>query len=118
MTPAAKVLYPLDFGALAVLPHGQIVGFCGVFRTFGCFIKISKKFYIFCILHLTLPPGGVKCTAEYAEVTNGQTLGRVVARREEIIPARESDGCFVSPVLFFEAGMYYPGLQERRSEEE
>jgi hypothetical protein len=36
-TPASKVLCPLDFVALAVLPHGQIVGFCGVFWTFdGC----------------------------------------------------------------------------------
>ena len=35
-----KILWPLDFGALVVLPHGQIVGFCGVFRTFGSCIKI------------------------------------------------------------------------------
>ena len=37
LTPASKVLCPLDFVALAVLPHGQIVGFCGVFWIFdGC----------------------------------------------------------------------------------
>ncbi len=37
LTPASKVFCPLDFGVLGVLPHGQIVGFCGVFWTFdGC----------------------------------------------------------------------------------
>jgi hypothetical protein len=41
---SVKFLYPLDFGALAVLPHGQIVGFCGIFRTFGgCILKIIAK---------------------------------------------------------------------------
>ena len=50
MTPASKILCPLDFGALAVLPHGQIVGFRNVFRTFGgCvnnsyFLDNLKKF--------------------------------------------------------------------------
>jgi len=43
MTPASKVLCPLDFGALPVLPHGQIVGFCSVFRTFGGCIKYAAK---------------------------------------------------------------------------
>ena len=43
MTPASKVLCPLDFGALAVLPHGQIAGFYGVFRTFGGCIRNTKR---------------------------------------------------------------------------
>jgi hypothetical protein len=43
MMPASKVLCPLDFGALAVLPHGQIAGFCAVFRTFGGCINNRKS---------------------------------------------------------------------------
>jgi hypothetical protein len=41
LTPASKVFCPLDFGALTVLPHGQIVGFCYVFRTFDGCINIA-----------------------------------------------------------------------------
>ncbi|MCK5271954.1 MAG: hypothetical protein KAJ52_05235 [Sedimentisphaerales bacterium] len=47
MTPASKVLCLLDFGALAVLPHGQTVGFCGGFRTFGGCINHNQKVRIF-----------------------------------------------------------------------
>jgi len=43
--PASNVLCPLDFGALAVLPHGQIVGFYGVFRIFGGCTEYIVIFY-------------------------------------------------------------------------
>jgi hypothetical protein len=43
VTPASKVLCPLDFGALAVLPHGQIAGFRAFFWTFGNCIRPRKN---------------------------------------------------------------------------